>query len=126
MTPKPHQTSSGCTLYDHALLIAYATGVAAIAGSVHLMISKLCLKDHHSQTIIDWPPEVHRKITSNPNYTTCTAASRPKHTQLLHGRAATPPAQEFTSFPFWVVQQHSIATMKPLSPPIQYLCTLPH
>jgi hypothetical protein len=74
MTPKHHQTSAGCILYDHALLIAYITGVwlLYIAGRVHLMIPILgrkggAPKQHHPVpqgpplSSIDWPPEVHRQ-----------------------------------------------------------------
>jgi hypothetical protein len=91
-----------------------------IAGSVHLMISNLGRKggawphpkQHHPVpqgppfSSIDWPPEVHRQ--SHLNH---TASSRPKHTKLLHVRAATPPAKELTTFTLGAEQQHPIATI---------------
>ena len=51
------------------------------------------------------PPEAH-----NQSQLKHTASSRPKHTQTLGGRSATPPTQELTSFPVWAGQQHVIAT----------------
>jgi hypothetical protein len=40
MTPKLHLISGGCMLLDHSLFNCIChMGVAAIAGSVHLMIS---------------------------------------------------------------------------------------
>ena len=39
MTPKPHQSLVRYMLCDHALLIVQVSGVAARAGSVHLISS---------------------------------------------------------------------------------------
>jgi hypothetical protein len=62
------------------------------------------------QTIIDRPPEVHRKLTSNPTYTTqlhqvqnshkCVTAVQPYHPHksslhFLWGRSNTTPLQPF-------------------------------
>ena len=107
-------------LCDQALLIAHAglRGVAARAGSVHLISSmdwkpnrkggaRPRPKQHHPvpqgppfsikcRLATGCPPEAH-----NQSQLKHTASSRPKHTQTLQGRSATPPTQELTSFPVW-------------------------
>jgi hypothetical protein len=138
VTPKPYETSGGRKLYDHALLLSYHRGVAALAGIVHLMISNLGQKggawphpkQHHPVpqgppfSSIDWPPEVHRQ--SHLNH---TASSRPKHTTASRPCCHTAPQdQELTSFPLGAEQHHPIATISTSHhcPALQYRCTLPH
>ena len=59
-------------MYDHALLIAYVLGVAAIAESAHLVDRKEgprhaqnstapCLKDHSQSRVTRCPPEAHNQ-----------------------------------------------------------------
>ena len=101
--------------------------MAARAGSVHLISSmdrkpsrkggaRPRPKQHHTVPqgppfsikcllATGCPPEAH-----NQSQLKHTAFSRPKHTQTLGGRSATPPTQELTSFPVWAGQQHVIAT----------------
>ena len=75
----------------------------------------LCLKDPHSQPSVDWPPEVHRKPTSNPtqlsqsqnahnSITTHHTAHTRAHLISCVGGATTPPhtLTHFTpSLPFF-------------------------
>ena len=92
--------------------------MAARAGSVHLISSmdrkpsrkggaRPRPKHHHPvpqgppfsmkcRLATGCPPEAHNQSQLKP-----TASSRPKHTQTLRGRSATPPTQELTSFPVW-------------------------
>ena len=58
-----------------------------------------------------------------------TASSRPKHTQTLQGRSATPPTQELTSFPVWagVTTRHrNHIRFKPSSASVQPYGPLDH
>ena len=61
------------------------------------------------QLLTGSPPEAHKQSHLNHR-----ASSRPKHTQILHGRAAAPPTQELTSFPVWAEQLLPITTTSTL------------
>jgi hypothetical protein len=107
MKPKPHQTSGGCKMYDHAPAFNCIChrGVAAIAGRDHLVISNNIgwkggswphPKQHHPAlqgppfSSIYWPPELHRQ--SHLNYT-CTASSMPKYTNVSRPCCYTAPTR---------------------------------
>ena len=102
-------------------------GVAARAGSVHLMLSmdrkpsqkggsRLRPQQHHPapqglpftikcSLATGCPPEAH-----NQSQLKHPASSRPKCTQILQGLSAALPTQEHTSFPVWAEQYSLITT----------------
>ena len=77
--------------------------MAAKAGSVHLIFSKdwklgrkggarphpiLC---PHSQSSVDWPQEVHQKLTSNPTSNPTSSPTKTTQSQTAHNSITTAP-----------------------------------
>ena len=114
--PRPHQKrqwSACCLTMPINFNYLCHWGVAAKAGSVHLIFSMdrkggaWPLPQQHYpvpplQSSVDWP---HKQ--SHKNY----VHTSPKCT---YGCSATPPTQELTSFPIWA-EQHHLLTATPTS-----------
>ena len=100
--------------------------MAAIAGSTHLKYSmdrkpdrkgwnRTHPQQHHplpqgplSLSTIDWPPEVLRKSTNNPQKS--TAPTTAKWAQFHCHHSTSQHKQQLTSMPAWVEQLHLLTT----------------
>ena len=104
--------SKGCGCWSWRCLFNVLNGLEARPegrGQTTHTSTTLCLKDHLSQSTVDWPPEVHKQ-----SHKKHTAITTPKRNQCIHKNSPTPTH----------MAAHITTCMGGATPPPHIRCTI--